>query len=645
MISRLFYAVMLVCAALLAPLAAQGQAAAPDPKVPSAADFGALPFFTDPILAPGGTRIAARGLVDGKQRVVIIDIAGGARKISLLALPDKNQIQWLRWAGNDRVLVSLRHSELLSSVPIPVTRVYAIDLRTSKLMLLGPSQQGLSGDNLVFVDRAGKFALLATQASIFDYPTVYRIDLETGANTVVVNQHNAVWNWFADSSGVIRAGVGNSDTHWWLLYRSDGNSDFKRVINQPITSEDQGIQQFSVVTGSDQGYVIDDGKDGHFALYRYDFTGKQPRELLYENPRVDLDSFTTGANGELLNALYSEDRPGIVWFDADLKQVQAKLDRALPGAANRVISISDDKKILLVWSGSATDPGTYYVFDRTANRLDLLAGTVDQLVGKRMSSMEPVHYAARDGLDIPAYLTLPAGRGGTGLPLVIMPHGGPFARDEWDYEPWVQYLASRGYAVLQPNFRGSTGFGRAYVERGNGQWGRGMQDDIDDGVKWLAARGTVDPKRVCIMGASFGGYAAMWAAARNPELYRCAISFAGISDVAAMLQYDHSAFVAARYFRDWRTRVQGDRSFELDQVSPIKAVDRMTVPILIAHGADDSNVPVIQSKRLHDALTRLGRPHEYVVYPGEGHGFQDPAHATDFLNRVGAFLDKYNPAN
>jgi dipeptidyl aminopeptidase/acylaminoacyl peptidase len=198
--------------------------------------------------------------------------------------------------------------------------------------------------------------------------------------------------------------------------------------------------------------------------------------------------------------------------------------------------------------------------------------------------------------------------------------------------------------VLQPQFRGSTGFGRDQVEKGEGQWGRGMQDDIDDGVRWLAAQGVADPGRVCIMGASFGGYAAMWAAVRNPELYRCAISFAGISDIAGQLRFDRPGFESGRSFKGWQSRIQGNRGFELQSISPLFQVARLRTPILIAHGAEDDNVPVIQSVQLHNALDKLGRPHEFVIYPGEGHGLDNPANEADFLNRVGAFLDKNNPA-
>jgi dipeptidyl aminopeptidase/acylaminoacyl peptidase len=172
-----------------------------------------------------------------------------------------------------------------------------------------------------------------------------------------------------------------------------------------------------------------------------------------------------------------------------------------------------------------------------------------------------------------------------------------------------------------------------------------MQDDLDDGVRWLAERGIADPKRVCIMGASYGGYAALWAAARNPDIYRCAISFAGISDVGAMLRHDKSMLVAQRYYRDWRDRIRGDSKFDLDNVSPIERALDIRIPVLLAHGKNDTNVPPSQSAKLHEALKRAGREHEYVLYPDEGHGFSKPEDAADFMKRVDSFLAKHNPAD
>jgi dipeptidyl aminopeptidase/acylaminoacyl peptidase len=238
---------------------------------------------------------------------------------------------------------------------------------------------------------------------------------------------------------------------------------------------------------------------------------------------------------------------------------------------------------------------------------------------------------------------MPTGRATTGLPLIVMPHGGPHARDTWDFDRDVQFLASRGYAVLQSNFRGSTGYGKAFVEKGYGQWGRAMQDDVDDGLDWLIKSGKVDPRRVCIFGTSYGGYAAIWGAIRNPERYRCAISMAGVTDIPAMLRYDRRLFNAPRYFRDWQRKVQGDGA-DLRAVSPVAQAERLNVPLLVAQGEKDTIVPPEQARALLSALKKSPAPVESVFYPDAAHGFDKPDDRIDFYRRLQAFLTKYNPS-
>ncbi|HEX8263599.1 MAG TPA: S9 family peptidase, partial [Allosphingosinicella sp.] len=341
---------------------------------------------------------------------------------------------------------------------------------------------------------------------------------------------------------------------------------------------------------------------------------------------------------------YADDRDRIFWIDPEMRSVQARIDKALPNAVNRIVSRDAADTKMIVWSTGAADPGTYYLYDRSSRAMSELARPYGALEGKTLAAVETVRYPARDGLVIPAYLTKPPGRPEAALPLIVMPHGGPFARDKWAYDGCAQFLANRGYVVLQPNFRGSTGFGKAFVDAATGQYGRKMQDDLDDGVRWLAGRGLVDPKRVCIMGASYGGYAAMWGAARNPDIYRCAISFAGISEVRTMLRYDPSTGIARRYYKDWRDRIRGEEGFDLAAVSPLNRAAAIRVPLLIAHGEEDHVVPVAQSRNMHEAMRRAKIDHEFVVYPGEGHGFKKAANSIDFLKRVEAFLALHNPS-
>jgi dipeptidyl aminopeptidase/acylaminoacyl peptidase len=263
-----------------------------------------------------------------------------------------------------------------------------------------------------------------------------------------------------------------------------------------------------------------------------------------------------------------------------------------------------------------------------------------------LAAVKPVTDTARDGALIHAYLTLPKGREPKNLPLIIMPHGGPYGvRDKLDYNDEVQFLANRGYAVLQPNYRGSGGYGDAFEKLGDGQIGRTMQDDLDDAEDWAVKQGIADRNRVCIDGASYGGYAALWGVERNPERYRCAASFAGVTDFNKMLKYDADFFTRSGR-KKWNTRVRGDETFDMDSVSPAKQVAKLTRPVLIAHGKRDSRVPFSQFKEMRNALEDAHFAQvDYLVFDKEGHGFDTAEDEQKWYDALDAFLKKYNPAN
>ena len=612
----------------------------------SAADFGALPFMVGPKMSPDAKHVVTEAHVNGGKRLVILELGAKPGPSHSFHMPGKWELVGYRWAGNDRVLVSIGHSDVLFGDDVYVTRLVMYDLKTDQAAFIGRKNEGVEGDNIIYVDRDGHWLLLNVQKTIYDYPSVYRVDLDTMEMKKVVGEHPYVWNWFADSSGTVRAGLGVQSHRWWLLYRKDADAKFEKVMRRVLKQgdDDEGsIERFIPLNGSDHGYAVTNARTGRYGLYHYDFSSDSIGEPVFEHPQVDIDDFRISEQNEITAVYYTDDRSRVEWLVPRMKELQGKIDRALPDRINRVISMSSDGEKMLIWSGSAADPGVYFYYDAPAARMSQLARPYGKMTDKQLADMNSVSYAARDGLQIPAYLTLPPGVEARQLPLIVMPHGGPFLRDEWGYDTWVQFLANRGYVVLQPNFRGSTGYGRDFVVKGEGQWGRTMQDDLDDGVKWLVEQGKVDPKRVCIMGGSYGGYAALWAAARNPEIYRCAISFAGISDLAAMIKYDRRAFAATRYYTAWRERVQGDKSFDLNTVSPLYAIDRINIPLLIAHGSDDENVPLAQSRKLHEALLKAKKPHSYIVYEGEGHGFDKPENATAFLEQVDQFLRTNNP--
>jgi len=501
------------------------------------------------------------------------------------------------------------------------------------------------GDEAIFVDPAGRYVLLSTQTSFTTTPSVQRIDLATGAMVEVQPRRYGVWTWFADAQGVVRVGVDYGERRTRIYYRATPTAPLTRIETRRNLRDGSVIDAVRFFAGSDRGIIVTNSETGRFALYDYDFATDTRGAVLFEHPEVDIHTTIFAADGSVDGVFYEDDRPRVRWLNPAMARLQEELDRTFPGKTNLIVNRSRDGNRVLFSSASADDPGAYYVFDRAARRMEPFASPYAKLQGSSFAPVRAVSYQSRDGLTIRAYLTLPPGRPERGLPLVVLPHGGPFLRDSWTFDPAAQFLASRGYAVLQPNFRGSTGYGRDFVERGYGQLGGGMIDDIDAGVDWLAEQGTIDGARVCIMGSSYGGYAAIWAAMRSPRRYRCAISWAGPSDLGAILRYDNQYIVARRYRRDRRLQLRGEEGTDLDDVSPLRQAERLSVPLLIGHGNADIRVPVSHSRDLVRALERRRAANvESVFYGKSGHQFATTEDSADFMRRVEAFLARHNPS-
>ena len=343
-------------------------------------------------------------------------------------------------------------------------------------------------------------------------------------------------------------------------------------------------------------------------------------------------------------AYYTDSRDRIHWFEDYFAEQQKMLDRTLPGEEVWIVSASRDRSKMIVFSTSPKDPGSFYLYEPAARKMDRFAGGKDQIDPNDMATTTYESYLARDGTKIPAYVTLPKGRDPKNLPLIILPHGGPYGvRDNMDFNMEVQFLANRGYVVLQPNFRGSGNYGETFNKLGEGQIGRSMQDDLDDGMDWLAGRGIVDPARVCIVGSSYGGYAALWGVTRNPERYRCAASFAGVTDFDKQLRFNRQ-FLKSRYSKKWKEFVEGADDFDLDDVSPVRLVDQLRRPVLLVHGKKDSTVPYSQFTLYKDKLEDRKADAVFVTYDDEGHGLREFENRKDWLDQLDKFLAKHNPA-
>lgn len=603
------------------------------------AKFAAPQYMVTPQISPDGKHVAYQVFINDTSHLVILNTVTEEQK--RLEAPD---ILWFRWAGNQRILTGV-------SGFLTVSNIYIYDLESNNYDAVGHEALSFTGSEIIYVDPKGAYFLESKQKSILESPSVYRVTIKDNIVTRLVKAQKDIWNWYADKDGVVRVGTSAFGYNIKIYYRRSNDEKFIRT--QKISTKDpddknkQSLFAFNdIATGTDQGYVMSNQESDRFALYNYNYFTGEIGEKVFEHKRNDISNYQLNSAGDgLLSAQYTDDVDRVYWFDKGLETTQKLLEEALPGQEVWMSSFSDDKSLIIVFTTSSTDPGSYYLFKKNSKELIRLGGVNDFIEPQKMSVSKYVQYEARDGVTIYSYLTLPKGRDPKNLPLIILPHGGPYGvRDNGDYDPEVQFLVNRGYAVLQPNFRGSDSYGEDFFELGVGQIGRKMQDDLDDGMDWLVRRGIADPNRVCLVGSSYGGYAALWGAIRNPERYRCAASFAGVTDWNLQLKFD-KRFFQSRHARDWRETVRGDIEFDLDTVSPTRNIEKLIRPILLTHGDGDSNVPFDQYEIMVKAAEKANVEIETHVYEGEGHGLSEEKNRIDWYNRLEAFLTQHNPAD
>ncbi|MGH8939852.1 MAG: alpha/beta hydrolase family protein, partial [Actinomycetes bacterium] len=369
-------------------------------------------------------------------------------------------------------------------------------------------------------------------------------------------------------------------------------------------------------------------------LYRLALDGSGRREPVLSHDQVDVDGVVRlGRPARVIGATYATERRSIVYFDPELKAVAAQLSKALPNSPLVYFAgASDDETKLLIWAGSDTDPGTYYVLDRTTKKMTPLMRGRPELDGVRLAEMKPVTYKAADGTMVPAYLTLPPGGSGRGLPAIVMPHGGPGARDEWGFDWLAQYFANRGFAVLQPNFRGSAGYGEAWFEKNGFQSWKTAIGDVNAAGRWLEAQGIAAPGKLAIVGWSYGGYAALQSPSLDPNLFKAIVAVAPVTDLDRLREAhrSYSNFKLVDRFIGNGAHVRAG--------SPAQNVAAIKAPVLLFHGDKDTNVGIDQSKLMADRLRDAGKPVEYIEFRGLDHQLDDAPARTRLLSTTDAFL-------
>ena len=653
--SRIFGAAIFAAALASVPLAAQGQEIVSEtqdavpPHIPTSA-FAADSALSGAQLSPDGSKMAMMVRRDGENFLSIFD-AGTRKFADGVALGD--DFNFFRWAGNERILISVNSRDRRNDFDI--SRLLLFNMNPRRLDPLVLRRMSADGDNIDFIDPAGRYALVSMAEGMGAAPAVWRFDLtpvdgELPDPVEVQQPEQRVFSWVADNTGTIRIGVGYSrGGKYYLRYRSDANSGF-RTMARTRGDEEGAFDLWDFMglrAGSDIAYAltVPEGSDRR-ALVEFDFsTGEQGRTVI-SSPDEDVRSVYFDDAGEPISVGYFGNDFRREWLDEELRDWRDKLGGALPGSRVTLLDISEERERMLVLQSGSADPGALYVFTPETRELTLFAEYRPEIRKTMLSEPRSIRYDARDGTSIQAYLTLPKGRAAQGLPLIVHPHGGPYGiRDTDNYDDMVQLLANRGYAVIQPNFRGSGGFGEAFERLGDGQIGRAMQDDLDDAVAHLVAEGVVDPARVCMLGASYGGFAAVWAAIRNPEIYRCAASFAGVMHFERQLSHDRDYLYGRNRGRHTR-RVDGDQTdFDLDDVSPAVQIARLTRPVLLVHGREDSRVPYWNMEMMLDRAKRAGVELESLTLEESGHSFADAAEEQAYYDAVLGFLARHNPAD
>jgi acetyl esterase/lipase len=643
---RVAMSAMLSAMALPATAADTPPAPPPDaPKIWPAEAFAELPFLDGPEISPAGTKIAARMAVDGELRLVIMDITQGTSSLKMLSLGD-NDLNWWTWVNDDWLLTGIGAEQYVQGYQWYLSRVASVRADGQKINLIAKDAAAQNADDVIWLARDGTpRMLLSYQTSIYSdasgfWPQVDEVDVSTGRMHNIVKPHDSVGSWYADAGGAVRMGVGYSDARrtGTLLYRPSGSGSFK-VVARANRRNDESLVVPQLFLPEPGKAIASDDHEGTDALYSFDLATLELGKQIFAVPGHDIGGIISDPAGSgLAGVRYVDDWARVHWFDTDMADIQALIDKAVGNRRATIVSMSRDHQKLIVHVGAPDQPGGYYYFNRAFGVMQVLA-EVNATIGKaHLAPVKTVRYKARDGLEISAVLTLPERRD-KNLPLILLPHGGPFARDSESWDWWVQFLANRGYAVLQPNYRGSSGFGSAFADKGEGQWGLAMQDDLNDAVDWAVAQGIADPKRVCIAGASYGGYAAMRAAQRDGGKFRCAISYAGVSDLTAMMRYD-SRFLNHGTRKDWLK----DQAPDFRAVSPVNYADQFSTPILLMHGKKDRRVQVGQSREMAEKLKAAGKNYIYVEQPLADHFFSRQQDRLDFLKRMEAFLKEYNPA-
>jgi dipeptidyl aminopeptidase/acylaminoacyl peptidase len=644
-----------------APLQA---APAPD-ALPPIERFFINPVLADAKLSPDARYLAAIAGAPGRRDyLVVIDLQ--QKGVKLVAGYKDADIRRFDWVNNGRLVFDLTDHQVAQGGQDAAAGLYVVDRDGGNLRQLAKRRNDPVISTASYIDRKilPWHTFMHDQRGAQDSEFIYvdsvefmdrgqvrnvnllRLNTTTGASQTVPRP-GRVGSWMLDHKGEPRLAMSSEDGVTTIHYLDPANRQW-RVLSSFGTYKG-GKDAFVPLGFASDGtlYATAYTAGDTTALVSVDLaTGKPNPNPLVVVPGYDFTGGLVRSGEKVLGVRVRTDADRIVWFDPAMAEVQKKLDAALPGTVNLMSFPSQNHtEWALVKSFSDIQPLFYTLYNIKTGALDRVGEAYPGLDPQRMGQQDPVRYKARDGMEIPALLTLPPG-GAKPAPLVVLVHGGPYVRgNNWGWNPQTQFLASRGYAVLEPDFRGSTGYGDKHFRAGWKQWGLAMQNDIADGARWAIAQGYADPKRICIAGASYGGYAVLMGLANDPDLYKCGVSWVGVTDIN--LLYDGHWSFTSDLSEQWKQYgmpdLIGDQvkdAAQLKATSPIEQAARIKAPLMLAYGGADRRVPLYHGRKFLSAVKPHNTQVEWIEYEDEGHGWRLPKNRVDFWGRVEKFLDK-----
>ncbi|HEY0114430.1 MAG TPA: prolyl oligopeptidase family serine peptidase [Allosphingosinicella sp.] len=644
----------------LIPTQALGQARAtpapaPSDQVPLAV-FGRLPQTERPRISTDGSAIAAKIRINGEQVLAVIPLdtpnpvpAVVARDGEFDQRDDRRAVNW-EWVDPDHLLIWVVSRQNMDGEPVDEVRVISYNRRTRQVQRLGWDNAFINGGNVIWRSRSGPPRILISRNTSaagnrerLGNQEVISVDVATGQHEVVIRPQRGIQRWFADGEGNVRLGLSSDGRTGRItaMYRPGGEGNFRTIYSE--TSQRYREPPLPIIFLPGDRALVQSRHEGFSAVYEMDLNTMQIGRKVFGVDGYDVQGVVPNLQANAMAGVtVIEDRERHVWMEPRLREIQTALDETW-GAGNAEIASADHaREKLVIRVGAPHQAGGFYLYDTTTGDMRHIGWINNDLRDMGMNPVRTIRYRTTDGKTIAAVLTLPRRREHRNLPLIVLPHGGPWARDYESWDMWAQPLAEMGYAVVQPNFRGSSGFGYEWEAAADGNWGMRMQDDLLDAITHLSNEGIADKGRVCIFGWSYGGYAASRAAQRDGQHYRCAISGAGVHDIPAMVAFDRN------YLGRYGSQYIGSAATRLADVSPSLHADQFSIPILIVHGARDQRVPVAQSRTLVSRLRAAGkvegRDFVYLEQPRNTHNLPLEEDRVQLLEAVQRFLTQHNPA-